>query len=92
MTTRSGRRIRDWLHRKGIMRTLNSSSASNHDRGRALIEVRTIGERLAGVMAKDVVRHSPSIRADWDTIRVFRIHHIGRGHYYVTVDYLRIRT
>lgn len=82
--------IHSFLHRHGIARVLNSSSASNHDMGRAMVEVFAF-PWAAKEMAIFAVRHSPVIRCYWDTIHVRSMEQIGYFRYQLTLTYVRMR-
>lgn len=61
--------LRNWLHRKGIARLINSGSNSMNDQGTAFIQAR--GPRwLAVRLARHVLRASAYCRPDLQTIRV----------------------
>lgn len=83
--------VHRWVHRRGIAQVVSSGSASNHDMGRAVVEVRA-PHWAVPEMAIFAVRHSSVVAAYWDTISVSKIYRKGRYHYLVTMDYVRVRT
>jgi hypothetical protein len=84
------RPARDWAHRRGIARILNTSRNNYSMRGTAYVEAR--GPRcVALALATGAVRHCPLARPDWDTLRLTGTERAGRGHYRFRFDYLRVR-
>lgn len=84
------RPVRNWLHRKGIARVVNSSSNNMTPDGRALIEAR--GPRpVARWFARYALRRTGYIHPDWLTVRIIRTRCRGWWHYDFEFAYRRIR-
>lgn len=82
-------RLHRELHRRGIARVLNTGSNNWSRRGTAYIQTR--GPRWAGRrLWRYALRHSPTGRPDWLTVRVTQVQRPGRWTYRWHIAYERL--
>jgi hypothetical protein len=82
-------RLGSWLHRKGISRTLNSTSRGWNRNVQTCIQTRGprwLGERLW----RFTLRYGSTFLADRDTARVVKVERAGRWTYRWTIAFQRI--
>jgi hypothetical protein len=73
-------RIHTWLHRHAVARTINGTANNWNRNAESVIETR--GPRWLGHrLWRFTLRHSPTMRPDWYTVRVSQVQRVGRWTY-----------